>query len=85
MERQAIKLIAKEVHRSVMEADDPEEFVTRMMTSYDASVLKQIVGSYTTAQIAQGIIQVEPGSGGTTPGGQQFISEAFALLREALQ
>lgn len=85
MERQAVKLIAKEIHQSVMEADDPEEFVAKMMSNYESAVLKQIVSGYTTLQIAQGIAQVEPGSAGATPGGQQFIQEAFALLREALQ
>jgi hypothetical protein len=85
VERQVVKLVAKEIHTSVMDADDPEEFVTKMMNSYDSNILKQIVGGYTTAQIAQGVAQVEPGSAGATPGGQQFIAEAFALLRDALR
>lgn len=85
IERQAIKLIAKEVHNAVMGADDPEEFVAKMMSAWDPTVLKQVVSGYTTAQIAQGVAQVEPGGAGATPGGQQFIREAFALLREALR
>lgn len=85
MERQGIKMIAKMVHESVMSAEEPEDFVARAMNSYDPDVLQTLVGGYTTEQIVRGILQVEPKSGGATPGGQQFVREAFAQLRDALR
>jgi hypothetical protein len=84
-ERQALSIIAKHVHESVMEADEPEEFVAKMVNAYDPNILKAIVGGYTTEQIAKGIVQVEPGSAGATPAGQQFVAAAFRQLREAVQ
>lgn len=83
-ERQAIKVIAKLVHESVMEADEPEEFVAKVMNIYDPNVIRGIVGGYTTEQIAKGIRQVEANSAGATPGGQAFIRDAFSQLRRAL-
>lgn len=83
-ERQGIKTIAKLVHESVMEADEPEEFVAKVMNQYDANTIRAIVGGYTTEQLARGIHQVEPNSAGATPGGQAFILEAFSQLRRAL-
>lgn len=82
-QRQVLDQIAKAVHRSVMEADEPEEFVARVMQEYPAPVLKQIAG-YTTADIQRGIVQVQPQSAGATPAGQQFVRDAFKALRRAL-
>ena len=84
MERQGIQIVAKEVHVSVSQADEPEEFVQRMMEKFPVNILQQIVGSYTDRQIMQGIIQLQPGSAGATPGGQQFVRQAFQLLRQAV-
>lgn len=84
MERQALKLIAKEVHESVQVADEPEEFVQKMLQKYPANVLQQIAGGYTDRQIAQGIVQLEPNSAGATPAGKQFVLRAFGMLREAV-
>jgi len=84
-ERQGLQMIAKHVHESVMGAEEPEEFVAKMLNAYDANVLKAVVGGYTTEQIAKGITQVEPGSAGATPAGQHFVAAAFRQLREALR
>lgn len=84
-ERQGIRVVAKLVHDSVMEADEPEEFVAKVMSQYEPAILQQIVGTYTTDQIAQGIAQLEPNSAGATPGGQQFVRVAFRQLRAALR
>lgn len=84
-ERQGLSMIAKHVHESVISAEEPEEFVAKMINTYDPNVLKAIVGGYTTEQIAKGVVQVEPGSAGATPAGQQFIAAAFRQLREAIQ
>jgi hypothetical protein len=83
-ERQGIKVIAKLVHESVMEADEPEEFVAKAMNHYEPAVLRAIVGGYTTEQIARGIQQVEPNSAGATPAGQHFVRAAFRQLRAVL-
>lgn len=83
-QRQALNVIAKAVHDSVMQADEPEEFVARMMQEYPPPVLKQIAG-YTTADILTGIVQVQPASAGATPAGQQFVRAAFRQLRQALR
>lgn len=84
MERQAIKLIAKEVHESVQQADEPEDFVQRMLQKFPTQVIQQAVGGYTDRQIVQGIVQLEPNSAGATPAGRQFVMKAFRLLREAV-
>jgi hypothetical protein len=84
-ERTALSIIAKHVHESVMSADDPEEFVAKMMNQYDPNMLKAIVGGYATDQVVRGIAQVEPGGAGATPAGQEFVKTAFRQLREALQ
>jgi hypothetical protein len=84
-ERAGINAVAQMVHDSVMGADEPEEFVAKAMNQYDPTMLRQIVGSYTTDQLIQGIAQVHPTSAGTTPAGQQFVRDAFRQLRAALR
>jgi len=84
-ERQGIQLVAKLVHDSVMEADEPEEFVAKVLQQYPADVLNQIVGAYTTEQVAGAIAQLQPNSAGATPGGQRFVHKAFRQLRAALK
>jgi hypothetical protein len=84
VERQALRVIAKEVHESVSGADDPDEFVARMMGKYPPDLLKQIVGEYSDRQIVQGVMQMEPRSAGATPAGQSFMLASFQLLRQAL-
>ena len=83
-ERQGIKMIAKIVHEAVMQADEPSEFVDKLLGGYDPAVLKAVIGSYTPEQIARGVSQVEPSSAGATPAGQDFIRLAFGKLRQAL-
>lgn len=85
IERQALQLIAKEVHESVSHADEPEEFAAKMVGQYPEAILKQIVSGYTDRQIMQGIAQVQPNSAGATPAGRKFIVAAFGLLRRQLQ
>lgn len=84
MERQGIAMIAKHVHESVMQADEPEEFVEKMMSSYPANILSRVVGGYTSEQILKAVRQVEPNGAGATPAGQQFVRAALQLLRQAL-
>lgn len=83
-ERQALRMIAREVHESVSQADDPDEFVQKMMSKYPENVLRQIVGEYTDRQIIRGVVQMEPRSAGATPGGQQFMMDSFKTLRRVL-
>lgn len=83
-ERQGLAVMAKHIHDSVVVADEPEEFVQKMMNKYDSTILQTIVGRYTTAQLVRGIQQVEPGGAGATPAGQQFVRQAAKLLRDAL-
>lgn len=83
-ERQGLNMIAKLVHESAMQADEPEEFVEKVREGFPADLLQHIVGYYSTDQIIRGIRQVQPKSAGATPGGQQFVREAFRQLREAM-
>jgi hypothetical protein len=84
IERQGLRMIAKEVHDSVQRADDPDEFVQAILQKYPANVLQQVVGGYSDRQIVQGIVQLEPNSAGATPAGRQFVLQAFAMLRATL-
>jgi hypothetical protein len=85
IERQGLRLIAKEVHESVQRADDPDEFVQSILQKYPPAALQQIVGAYSDRQIVQGIEQLEPNSAGATPAGKQFVMAAFRMLRGTLQ
>jgi len=84
-EKTGLGMLAKFVHESVMQADEPEEFVQKVMSKYPAEVLKQVIGRYTPEQIAYGIVQLAPRSAGATPGGQQFVRQAFVALARALE
>lgn len=84
MERQVLRQIAEEVEHSVLQADEPDEFVQTMLAKYPLNVLQQIVGGYSDRQIAQGIRQLFPRSAGATPGGQDFVLQAFRSLRGAV-
>lgn len=84
-ERQGLNMIAKLVHESVMQADEPEEFVDKVQQGFPPDLLQYIVGTYTTDQILRGIRQVQPKSAGAkTPAGQEFVRSSFRKLREAL-
>ena len=83
-ERNALRLLAKEVHEHVSRADEPEEFVDKMMSRF-GPVIRQFSSSYTIEQIISGIAQVEPGSAGATPAGRRFIAEAFTELQQRLR
>lgn len=84
MERQAITLIAKMVHKSVMDVEEPEEFVARTLQEQPAEMLKAIVTNYSPQQIVDGIRSIQPDSAGATPHGEEFTTAAFTLLRERL-
>lgn len=84
-ERQALKMIAKEVHDSVGNADEPEDFVHKITSKYPAAALQQVIAGYTDQQIIHGVAQVEPQSRGVTPAGRQFMAQAFQMLRRHLQ
>lgn len=83
-ERSALRMLAKEVHEHVSRADEPEEFVDKMMTKF-GPVIRQFASSYTIDQIVSGVAQVEPGSAGATPAGRRFIYEAFRELQQRLR
>jgi len=83
-ERQGIQMVAKLVHDAVNQAEEPEEFVARVIGQYDPGMLRQIIGQYTTDQIIQAIRQLQPHSAGATPAGQRFVRDAFGQLRNAL-
>jgi len=77
-------MVAKLVHDAVNQAEEPEEFVARVIGQYDPGMLRQIIGQYTTDQIIQAIRQLQPHSAGATPAGQRFVRDAFGQLRNAL-
>jgi hypothetical protein len=84
VERQVLRVIAQTVHESVQHADEPEEWVSKVIEQYPAPVLQQIVGNYTDAQVMRGVRQLEPNSAGATPAGQKFMAAAFRGLRKAM-
>lgn len=84
MERQGLRVIAKLVHDSVMNADEPDEFVDKVMREWRPDVLKRVIGGYSVDEIVAGIVQIAPQSAGATPEGQKFMREAFADLSDAL-
>lgn len=83
-ERQGVSVLARLVHESVMSADEPNEFVAKLVANYPAPMLKQIIGQYDAQTIARAIAQQEPASAGATPGGQAFTVAAFDQLKETL-
>lgn len=83
-ERQALRMLAKEVNDHVLGGDDPEDMIQKLMANYPKPVLRQVVGQYTVSQIARGIVQVEPNGAGATPAGQKFVFQAFTELQRLL-
>lgn len=84
LERQGLRVIAKLVHDSVMNADEPDEFVERVMGEWNPDVLRRVVGGYAVEDIMRGIAETAPNGAGATPEGQKFCREAFSQLKEAL-
>jgi len=81
-ERQALSVIAKLVHDSVMNADEPDEFAERMLKEWPPAMIKQITGTYSAEDIARGISETQPQSAGATPAGQDFVRAAFKRIEE---
>lgn len=84
IERQGLRVIAKLVHDSVMNADEPEDFVRNVMQQWPPDVLKRIAGSYTVDEVIVGVQQIAPQGAGATPEGQKFCREAFTMLKETI-
>jgi hypothetical protein len=84
IERQAIQVIAKLVHDSVMNADEPDEFADKMMTQWSPDILRKMVGEYSPDDIARGIVELQPNSAGATPEGQKFVKVAFKEISERI-
>ena len=84
IERQALQVIAKLVHESVMNADEPDEFVDKIMAQWQPEVLRKLVGDYSPDDVAQGIVEVQPKSAGATPEGQKFVKAAFREISERI-
>lgn len=84
-ERQALGVIAKMVHDSVMNADEPDEFADRTLKEWSPDMIKRVIASYSPDDIARGILETQPHSAGATPAGQSFIRSAFARIEESLK
>jgi len=84
IERQAIQVIAKLVHESVMNADEPDEFVEKVMSQWSPDILRKMVGEYSPDDIARGIVELQPNSAGATPEGQRFVKASFREISERL-
>lgn len=83
-ERQGLSVIAKLVHDSVMNADDPEEFADKILKEWSPDMLKRVISGYSPDDIARGIVETQPTSAGATPAGQAFVRAAFAQIESAL-
>jgi len=83
-ERQGLAVIAKLVHDSVMNADEPEEFAEKVTKEWPPEMLKRVIGSYSPDDIARGIVETQPTSAGATPAGQAFVRAAFAMVEREL-
>jgi len=83
-ERQGLSVIAKLVHESVMNADEPEEFADKVMKEWAPEMLKRVIAGYSPDDIARGIAETQPNSAGATPAGQAFVRAAFAQIENAL-
>jgi hypothetical protein len=83
-ERQGLAVIAKLVHDSVMNADEPEEFAEKVIKEWPPEMLKRVIGSYSPDDIARGIVETQPSSAGATPAGQAFVRAAFAMVEQEL-
>lgn len=84
MERQGLGVIAKLVHDAVMNADEPEEFVEKVLSQWSPEVLRKLVGDYSPDEVARGIVEVQPNSAGATPEGQKFVKAAFEEIAERI-
>jgi hypothetical protein len=83
-ERQGLSVIAKLVHDSVMNADEPEEFSEKILKEWAPDMLKRVISGYSPEDIARGIAETQPTSAGATPAGQAFVRAAFAQIESAL-
>jgi hypothetical protein len=83
-ERQGLSVIAKLVHESVMNADEPEEFAEKVLKEWAPEMLKRVIAGYSPDDIARGIAETQPNSAGATPAGQAFVRAAFAQIEKAL-
>ncbi len=83
-ERQGLSVIAKLVHESVMNADEPEEFADKVLKEWAPDMLKRVISGYSPNDIARGIVETQPTSAGATPAGQDFVRKAFARIEGAL-
>lgn len=83
-ERQGLSVIAKLVHDSVMNADEPEEFAEKVLREWPPEMLKRVISGYSPDDIARGIIETQPTSAGATPAGQAFVRAAFAQVEREL-
>jgi hypothetical protein len=83
-ERQGLAVIAKLVHDSVMNADEPAEFAEKVIKEWPPEMLKRVIGSYSPDDIARGIVETQPTSAGATPAGQAFVRAAFAMVEREL-
>jgi len=83
-ERQGLNVIAKLVHESVMNADEPAEFAEKVLKEWPPDMLKRVISGYSPDDIARGIVETQPTSAGATPAGQAFVREAFAQIESAV-
>jgi hypothetical protein len=76
--------VAKLVHASVENGDEPEEFVQKVLAKGYPAVIVQTIASMSSDEVISGIAQVQPNSAGATPAGQRFVREAMDALRAAV-
>lgn len=84
-EKHAVAHLAKSVHESVSEGDEPDEFIAKLEANYPQEILVHVVSNYSVDQIVHAIAQLEPRSLGATPAGVSFVRASFRALKEKLR
>jgi hypothetical protein len=73
--------VAKLVHISVENGDEPEEFVNKILNNGYPKLVVDAIASMSDDQVLLAIKTVEPASAGCTPMGQRFVRSALSALR----
>lgn len=75
--------VAKLVHNSVENGEEPEDFVAKVLNSNYPPMVVQTIAGMSSDEVVASIKAVAPSSAGAQPMGERFVREAMAALRAA--
>jgi predicted lactoylglutathione lyase len=84
LELQIAQRVAKLVHESIENGDDPSDFVEKVTASAPPMVVKAIAAK-SAEEVIAAIEHVAPRSAGTQMAGHRFVREAMQILRRGNQ